>query len=596
MHQANKVKAVFGYYIQRLKAYPRAVTGSLLALPLAVLLNNYIPPLILADVLSRLSQHKYQAHHIWSSFGPQLVIYVATLLAGMAAWRLVDRFMWQLEGNVNKDIAEDVLRHMLSLSTDFHANNFTGSLVSQTNKLMGSYVRVADTTLFQVYPLIAGIVITAIILGPRAPLYVILLVLFSALFVALAFKISKPVRHYGAITANDESRQTGYLADAITNVVAIKSFSRSDYEIRRFRQATAITQRSLLQFAKAHQRQMNYLGTLSRSMGGLALVMAVVGVMVFNANIATVFLIFSYTSSIVDQLFGFGNQALRNYNRSIGDAFDMVQNLSQEPSVKDPQAPEKPRMGAGAITFRDVVFDHDSKDKQRKVPLFKDFNLQIRPGEKIGLVGHSGGGKTTLTKLIMRFMDIDGGEILIDGQNIARITQDDLRRFITYVPQEPLLFHRSLAENISYGKPKATQAETVRAAKMAHADEFINVLPQKYDTLVGERGIKLSGGQRQRIAIARAMLKDAPILVLDEATSALDSESEKLIQDALWKLMEGRTAIVIAHRLSTIQKMDRIVVLDEGRIAEEGTHKQLLAKKGTYAKLWAHQSGGFLEE
>jgi ATP-binding cassette subfamily B protein len=193
-------------------------------------------------------------------------------------------------------------------------------------------------------------------------------------------------------------------------------------------------------------------------------------------------------------------------------------------------------------------------------------------------------------------MDIDDGEILIDGQNIAKLAQDDLRSSITYVPQEPLLFHRTLAENISYGKPSATEKEIINAAKMAHAHDFIKELRDKYDTLVGERGIKLSGGQRQRIAIARAMLKDAPILVLDEATSALDSESEKLIQQALWKLMEGRTAIVIAHRLSTIQKMDRIVVLEDGEIAEQGTHKDLLERKGVYATLWAHQSGGFIEE
>lgn len=596
MQDPSKMKAVFGYYWRHIKAYPRYALGVAFSLPLAVLLNSYIPPLILATVLSRLSRHQYIAHHIWQSFGGLLLIYFAVLFAGMAAWRIVDYFAWNLEGRIGKRIAEQVLDHMLKLSTDFHANNFTGSLVSQTNKLMGGYLRAADTTFFQVYPLVAGLVITAAILAGRAPLYVAFLLLFAVLFIGLALKISKPVRQAGAQLAGDESRQTGYLADAITNVVAIKSFARGDYERRRFKEATRTMHKSLLRFAGAHVKQMNSLGILSRSMGGLALLTAVVSVMVFNVNIATVFLIFSYTSSIVDQLFNFGNQALRNYNRSIGDAYDMVHTLAQEPTVQDPTRPEKPRIDDGEVEFKAVVFDHEASEENRSQPLFLDFNLHIKAGEKIGLVGHSGGGKTTLTKLIMRFMDINGGQILIDGQNIAHLRQDDLRRFITYVPQEPLLFHRTLAENIRYGDLEASEQEVVKASKIAHAHEFIQQLPLGYETLVGERGIKLSGGQRQRIAIARAMLKDAPILVLDEATSALDSESEKLIQDALWKLMKNKTAIVIAHRLSTVQRMDRIVVLDDGKIAEQGSHKELLAKDGVYASLWAHQSGGFLED
>jgi ATP-binding cassette subfamily B protein len=228
--------------------------------------------------------------------------------------------------------------------------------------------------------------------------------------------------------------------------------------------------------------------------------------------------------------------------------------------------------------------------------VFDELNLHIQSGEKIGLVGPSGGGKSTLTRLMLRFDDVQAGSITIDGQNIADVTQASLRQNIAYVPQEPLLFHRTIGENISYGRPEAKQSEIAEAARKAKADEFITKLADGYKTVVGERGVKLSGGQRQRVAIARAILKDAPILILDEATSALDSESEVLIQQALWELMKGRTAIVIAHRLSTIQKMDRIIVLDDGKIVEEGTHKQLLAKKGLYAKLWSHQSGGFIEE
>jgi ATP-binding cassette subfamily B protein len=277
----------------------------------------------------------------------------------------------------------------------------------------------------------------------------------------------------------------------------------------------------------------------------------------------------------------------------MGDAQEAVATLNRKPSVQDLPEPETLRISDGAIEFADMHFSHAESTGQ---VLFESFNLAISPGEKIGLVGRSGSGKTTLTKILLRFMDIDDGKILIDGQSISDISQDDLRSVLAYVPQEPLLFHRSVFENIAYGRPKATQAEVERVSKLAHAHEFIKDLSHGYETLVGERGVKLSGGQRQRIAIARAMLKDAPILVLDEATSALDSESEKFIQDALWKLMEGRTAIVIAHRLSTIQKMDRIVVLENGEIIEQGTHHELLANKATYSQLWAHQSGGFIEE
>jgi ATP-binding cassette subfamily B protein len=224
------------------------------------------------------------------------------------------------------------------------------------------------------------------------------------------------------------------------------------------------------------------------------------------------------------------------------------------------------------------------------------FSLDIKPGERIGLVGRSGSGKTSLTKLLLRFNELDSGRIVIDGQDITKIKQGDLRKSIAYVAQEPYLFHRTIRENIAYGKPDASDQEVRLAAKQANALDFIDTMPNGLDTIVGERGIKLSGGQRQRIAIARAILKDAPILLLDEATSALDSESERLIQNSLDKLMKHRTSIVIAHRMSTISKLDRIVVLDDGKISEQGTHQELLDKHGIYAKLWQHQSGGFIEE
>ena len=220
----------------------------------------------------------------------------------------------------------------------------------------------------------------------------------------------------------------------------------------------------------------------------------------------------------------------------------------------------------------------------------------IAPGERVGLVGRSGGGKTTIVRLLLRLMDVQGGRILVGGQDVTKLSQADLRGLIASVPQDPVMFHRTLRENIAFGRPGASDQEIVDAARAAHVLEFVEGLPDGFDTLVGERGVKLSGGQRQRVAIARAVLRDAPILLLDEATSALDSESEALIQEALWRLMEGRTAIAVAHRLSTVAGMDRLVVLDKGGIVEEGTHAELLTRGGGYARLWERQSGGFLSE
>lgn len=588
----DTAKPVLRFYWRHVRRYRALTWGVAVAVPLTILVNAFLPTLIVASVLSRLSQRDFVTGAIWDSFGVELLAYAALLLLGLLAWRIVDHFVWRLEMNMQQDLAEEVFDKLLKQTADFHANNFSGSLVSQNNKLLSSYVRIADTTIFQLYPMVASIIFAVGIMLFRAPIFGGLLLLFSLVYLAFALLVSRPVRKAGAVYAAAESEQTGYLADAITNSMAIKSFAGGDYERRRFHKATTKTHDLLERFSRIHKKQMNVLGTSSRSISAIALAVAVVSVMNFNADIGTVFLILSYTATIVEQLFQFGNSSLRNYNRAFGDAKDMVDTLALVPDIQDPTKPENSRISRGLVEFKDVHFTHNGADDA----LFTDFNIRIKPGEKVGLVGHSGSGKTTFTRLLLRFSDIDKGQILIDGQDITAITQDDLRRHIAYVPQEPLLFHRTINDNIAYGQPDADERAIIEVAKMAHADEFVSLLPQGYETLVGERGVKLSGGQRQRIAIARSMLKNAPILLLDEATSALDSESEVLIQDALWKLMEGRTAIVIAHRLSTIQKMDRIIVMDDGAIVEQGSHKELLAKNGQYAKLWAHQSGGFIED
>ena len=310
----------------------------------------------------------------------------------------------------------------------------------------------------------------------------------------------------------------------------------------------------------------------------------------FGLTITSMVFLYSLSNSLLSTVWSI-NHILRTINHSFGDAKEMVEILDL-PYIIDDKTDKPLVVDGGMIEFSHVSFQH----QEQKEKLFEDFSLKISSGKSVGLVGISGSGKTTLTKLLLRFADVDKGAIYIDGQDIKDVTQRSLRETIAYVPQESSLFHRSVFENIAYGRPDATDEEVYEAARLANADEFIEYLPDGYDTMVGERGVKLSGGQRQRIAIARAILKDAPILVLDEATSALDSESEALIQEALANLMEGRTSIVVAHRLSTIANLDEIVVLNDGEIVEQGKHSALLKAGGEYAKLWSRQSGAFLDE
>lgn len=588
-------KQTIALFWQHLRKYPKYVVSLAVIAPLCVVLHQFIPPLIISNVLNRLSEGDFVPDQLWQSFGTEIFLYGTVFILGtVIGWRLVIMLIWRLEALVTRDMSRRIFSHLLSQSAPFHANKFGGSLVSQTSKFTSAYIRFTDTTVFNMNMLVVGFIATIVILLPIAPLFVLALCLFAVAYVAVAFFSTRRIRELNVKEAAATNRQTGQLADSITNVMAVKSFAAADYENHRFAKATNETYNSTLNLMRASLRRDLQFASINATIMIGALIVALMSVVIFeNADIAVVFLVLTYAGNISRHLWDFSTKTLRNYNRAMGDAREMTGILLQPPDVQDPSHPESVHINKGAIAFEDVTFAHADAENDA---LFKDFNLAIQSGEKIGLVGHSGSGKTTLTKLLLRYNDINHGAITIDGQNIALIKQDDLRRHIAYVPQEPLLFHRSLHENIAYGKPEATAEEVQRAAKKAHAAEFIAKLPHGYETTVGERGIKLSGGQRQRIAIARAILKDAPILVLDEATSALDSESEVFIQEALWELMKNRTAIVIAHRLSTIQKMDRIVVLEDGRIKEQGTHRQLLRKKGTYAELWKHQSGGFIEE
>ncbi len=590
----STTKQTIKLFVGHATHYPQFLIPLLLVLPINILVADFLQPYITSQVLQTISQGTYNAKDLWGSFGTQIVFFAgATVVSGVAGWRLIIWLIWHLELRVVRDMSQRVFDHLLKLSAGFHANRFGGSLVSQATKLTGSYVRFTDSTIFNLYTLVIAIIATILILAPRVPLYALTLVGLSVVYIVGTVFFSRTVRTANTLESEAQSKQTGFLADSISNVMAVKSFAAAKHESANHWKAASLTREMGLRSMRATTQREMYASVITSSISIVAIILAIVGVGVFHADIATVFLVVSYTGGIGMRLWDFQN-VLRQYNRSFGDASDMVKILAIEPDVQDPQQPQKPRIKAGQIDFNHVAFRHDGADEHDT--LFRDLDLHIKAGEKVGLVGQSGSGKTTLTRLLLRFSDIDDGEIAIDGQNIASITQDDLRRSISYVPQEPLLFHRTIRENIAYGKPDATDEEIADAARKAHAEDFIEKLPHKYGTLVGERGVKLSGGQRQRIAIARAILKDAPILVLDEATSALDSESERLIQKALTELMKNRTAIVIAHRLSTVQKMDRIIVLDNGDIIEQGSHAELVEAKGTYAQLWAHQSGGFIED
>lgn len=593
----NTTKQTLKIYWQHVKQYPTYVVGLLLMVPVGILTFRLLPPLIAAKVLQKLNDGHFIKGDVWGSFGHEIILYSALALGGgIVAWRIIIYLVWRLEGSVTRDLDRTMFNKFVDLDSGFHADNFGGSLVSQASKFRNSYVRLADSFIFQLYGLVISMVFVSVALYKISPVYVWSLVFFSALFIFFNILLSRNVRELGAIEARANNKVTGYLADAVTNILAIKSFSSGSFEKSRFEDATENNRKKMMDVMWGTLKLQLFSSLVTSSVLVMAVIVATIAVAVYGANPAIVFLMFTYAAFIGDNLWEFGSSTLRNFNRSIGDSYEATITLSTPLAVKDPINPGHFYSRNGLIEFRNVTFDHESESTNHPDSLFHNLNLIIQPGEKVGLVGHSGGGKTTITKLLLRFMDIDEGEILIDSQNITKVTQDELRSVIAYVPQEPLLFHRSLFENIAYGKKDASEEEVIKAAKLSHANEFIQKLPNGYETLVGERGVKLSGGQRQRVAIARAMLKNAPILLLDEATSALDSESELLIQDALWKLMEGRTAIVIAHRLSTVQKMDRIIVLESGKIVEEGSHKELLYKSGVYAGLWAHQSGGFLED
>lgn len=492
------------------------------------------------------------------------------------------------QARVMTDLMQTSFSYLIRHSYRFFSDNFAGSLTRKANRLARAFEEVDDQIEFNLLPLLVTVVGILFVLFRRHIYLGLALATGVAVFVVFHFFVARWKQRYDLEKAKKDSEATGVLADALSNSTTIKLFTGYGRERSLYHKVTEEL-RNIRMFTWK-------LNEIIDAIQGLIMLVTQF-VMIYFAitfwrrgflTIGDFALIQLYLITLFDRLWEFG-KVLRRIFEGFADAAEMVEILDTPHEIRDSVTAKPLTVSNGRVEFRKVDFGfHQTRRVLNK------FSLAVAPGEKVALVGTSGAGKTTIVKLLFRFFDVDGGEILIDGQNIARVTQDSLRDSIALVPQDPILFHRTLKENILYGRPGASDEEVTGAAKKAHCHEFISALPDGYDTYVGERGVKLSGGERQRVAIARAILKNAPLLVLDEATSSLDSESEAMIQEALAELMKGRTTIVIAHRLSTIMQMDRIVVIDEGKVVSSGTHTDLLSKEGIYKKLWEIQAGGFI--
>lgn len=588
MSKIQSPKHIVGFLFGLWKISPtltRIMIGSQVVF---AVLTTTIAPIFVSQLLTRIADGSAtMASSAGLLLGYGLILFVGDVIA----IRLTIAMAYLSESKMQATVASRVLRHLSAKSLGYHANRMSGGTVSDAGKLNSSIERFWDTLIFTAVPIATTLLSVCVALSFILWQYAIALAFLSATIIFVIVRAQTKIAPISRQVAERSSAMTAYFADVVSNIATVKAFAREKAELTEYTKLVAV-------WRKTNLTEMKNVLVITGSFGVMMVIMnicafgaAILATEYHIASIGATYLVISYTLNVVAQLWSVSHTT-RAYIRIIGDAGPMIATLDEPIELEDPAAPVQLVTTGGKVQFENVVFTHDENNDA----LFDHFNLTIQPGERVGLVGQSGSGKTSLTRLLLRFSDIDSGTISIDDQAIRSVTQDDLHNAIAYVAQEPILFHRSLRDNIAYGKPDATEDEIRWAAEQANALDFIAKLPLGFETMVGERGVKLSGGQRQRIAIARAILKDAPILILDEATSALDSETEKLIQDALTKLMKNRTSIVIAHRLSTIASLDRIIVLDNGAIIEQGSHSELLEQHGTYAKLWSHQSGGFIEE
>ncbi len=511
----------------------------------------------------------------------------ALYLASVNLRQLVFLNIIPLTLKMMSDIAADGFHRVQRFSTDWHANSFAGSTVRKITRGMWALDLLNDTLLLALFPSVVMLLGATLILGSSWPVMGLVVGLGSLIYISVTVWLSVGFVAPAATLSNAwDTKVGGALADAVSCNSVVKAFGAEAREdgliakvVGKWRKRTRRTWRR---------------GTFNGGVQGVMMVAmqtAILGtaLLLWQSGAATagdITFVLTMFFLLQGHLRDVG-QHIRNLQKSVNDMEELVGLHAQPLGIEDKKGAQPIAISDGGIRFDNVTFQYGS----HLTPLYRDFSVTIKPGERIGLVGHSGSGKTTFVKLIQRLYDINGGAITIDGQNIADVQQSSLRNQLAIVQQEPILFHRTLAENIAYARPGASRAEIIEAAKQANAHDFIVALPKGYETLVGERGVKLSGGERQRVAIARAFLADAPILILDEATSSLDSESEVMIQEAMERLMEGRTTLVIAHRLSTVRALDRLLVFDKGKIVEEGDHDALIRLSGgIYRRLFERQA------
>lgn len=582
----KKLVPFFWHFITPYKWYTSGLILVSVLWATHVSLTPYVLKLLIDGVTN---YHGKPAELGAAMFWPAVFYVLLSVMLGLT-FRFYDFVILKLMPNLKHDIQQQMLYYVEGHSHHYFQNNFAGSLSNKIADMTRSVPEILGMLTDSFLASFFAVCIAAITMYLVQPVFAVVLVVWAIIYFYITWLLSQKGREYATILAESKSTLSGKQVDSVSNITNVRLFAKRAFEvtyIKKYIKDTVQKDRRL-QWYLLKVRVFQF---LSMSAVIAALLYFLIDARSHHAvSVGDFALILGLSARLLDALWNVANNFVR-FMQEIGTCEQALTIITPPHEIVDAVGAKPLVVTSGTITFDNVTFHY-----QRNNNLFENKYVEIKAGSKVGLIGFSGSGKTTFVNLVLRFFDVESGRILIDGQDIAHVTQDSLHEQISMIPQDTGLFHRSLMENIRYGRLDASDDEVIQASKKAHCHEFISDLPDGYHSLVGERGIKLSGGQRQRIAIARAMLKNAPILILDEATSALDSITEKHIQEGLETLMNGRTSMVIAHRLSTLSEMDRILVFDKGHIIEDGTHGALQKLQGHYAKMWHMQAGGFLPE